>query len=119
MSFLPEANTDFVFAVVGEELGLVGTASLAAVWIGLFLAGLKILSHLPQQTFARVAGFTLLTQLALQAALNVAVVTAMVPPKGISHPFLSYGGRNLVITLVTLGVSLSMSRGESEVESNA
>ncbi len=116
LSFLPEANTDFVFAVVGEELGLVGTASLVVVWTGLFLSGLKILSHLPQQTFARVAGFTLLTQLTLQAALNVAVVTAMVPPKGISHPLLSYGGSNLVITLVTLGVILSMSRGEADSE---
>lgn len=112
LSFLPEANTDFVFAVVGEELGLIGTAGLVVVWVGLFLTGLRILSHLPQQTFARVAGFTLLTQITLQAALNVAVVTAMVPPKGISHPLLSYGGSNLVITLVTLGIILSMANGD-------
>lgn len=110
LSFLPEANTDFVFAVIGEELGLVGTLGLAAVWIGLYVFGLRLLRHQPRDSFAYIAGFTLLTQLVLQAALNVAVVTAMVPPKGIPHPLLSYGGSNLVVSIVSLGIVLSLSR---------
>jgi cell division protein FtsW len=111
LSFLPEANTDFVFAVVGEELGLIGTLGLIAVWIGLYIAGLRTLRHLPRTGFEYAAGFTLLTQLVLQAALNVAVVTAMVPPKGIPHPLLSYGGSNLVVSIVSLGIVLSLSGG--------
>ena len=110
MSFLPEANTDFVFAVIGEELGLIGTCSLIALWVALYLAGLKILRPLPPTSFAWIVGLTLLTQLIFQAALNVAVVTAMVPPKGISHPLISYGGSNLVVSLSMLGLILSAAR---------
>ena len=110
LSFLPEANTDFVFAVVGEELGLIGTLGMIAVWIGLYVTGLRMLARLPRQSFAFLAGVTLLTQLALQAMLNVAVVTAMVPPKGISFPLLSYGGSNLVVSLVALGIVIGLCR---------
>ncbi len=114
LSFLPEANTDFVFAVVGEELGLIGTLSLVALWLGLYITGLRLIAGLPRNSFAFLAAFTLLTQLVLQAALNVAVVTAMVPPKGISFPLLSYGGSNLVMSLVTLGIVISLSRTDSD-----
>ena len=112
LSFLPEANTDFVFAVVGEELGLLGTLSLLLLWVGLYFSGLRLLSDLPQSCFCRVAGIALLTQLALQAALHMAVVTALIPPKGIAHPLLSYGGSNLVMSMVALGIVLSLSRAD-------
>jgi len=110
LSFLPEANTDFVFAVIGEELGLIGTLGLLALWCGLYLTGLRMLSRLEPQSFSFVAGFTLLTQIFGQALLNVAVVTAMVPPKGISHPLISVGGSNLVMSLLALGIVVSLSR---------
>ena len=112
LSFLPEANTDFVFAVVGEELGLVGTLSLVALWLALYAAGLRLLRPLERNSFAFIGGFTLLTQLLMQAALNVAVATALVPPKGIPHPLLSYGGSNLVVSLVSIGIIVSLSRAE-------
>ncbi len=110
LSFLPEANTDFVFAVIGEELGLIGTLSLIALWSGLYLTGLRMLMHLDHRRFAFLAGFTLLTQLTAQAMLNIAVVTAMVPPKGISHPLISAGGSSLVVSLLAIGIVLSLSR---------
>jgi cell division protein FtsW len=116
LSFLPEANTDFVFAVIGEELGLVGTLSVIAVWVGLFVTGLRLLRRLDRSSFEYIAGFTLLSQLVLQAALNVAVVTAMVPPKGISHPLVSCGGSNLVVSLTALGIFLSLTRSASTTE---
>jgi cell division protein FtsW len=118
LSFLPEANTDFVFSVVGEELGLLGTVALIVLWIALYLVGLRLLRHHDPRSFEFIAGVTLLTQLVLQAALNVAVVTAMVPPKGIPHPLISYGGSNLVISLVSLGIVVSLSRGSS-IDNNA
>ena len=116
MSFLPEANTDFVFAVIGEELGLVGTLSLIALWCGLYLTGLRMLSQLDRSRFGFLVGFTLLTQLAGQAMLNIAVVTAMVPPKGISHPLISAGGSNLVVSLLAIGIVLSVSRDFPEAD---
>jgi len=112
LSFLPEANTDFVFAVVGEELGLIGTLSLVAVWAGLYVAGLSLLRQLERGSFAFIVSFTLLTQLVLQAALNMAVVTALVPPKGIPHPLISYGGSNLFVSIVSLGIVVGLSRDD-------
>lgn len=111
LSFLPEANTDFVFAVIGEELGLLGTLTVIGLWIGLYAMGLRMVSRLTRGSFAYTASFALLTQLVLQVALNIAVVTAMVPPKGIPHPLISYGGSNLVVSLVALGIVLSLTRG--------
>ncbi len=92
LSFLPEANTDFVFAVVGEELGLVGTLGLALLFAALYWAGLRALRDVRTDRFASTAGFVLLTQLVLQALANAAVVTALIPPKGIPLPLVSYGG---------------------------
>ena len=110
LSFLPEANTDFVFSVVGEELGLAGTLTIVCLWIAVFVTGMLVLSRLPRCSFKYIAGVSLLAQLVLQAAVNVAVVTAMVPTKGLPHPLLSYGGSNLVTTLLTLGIILSLSQ---------
>lgn len=110
LSFLPEANTDFVFAVLGEELGLVGTLGLIGLWVALYLTGLRLLSRHATTSFEYCAGFTLLTQLVLQAALNVAVVTAMAPPKGIAHPLISYGGSSLLASLMAIGIVVSLSR---------
>ena len=114
LSFLPEANTDFVFAVIGEELGLIGTLGLLLLWGGLYITGLRLLRRFSRQSFVYIAGLTLLTQLVVQAALNVAVVTALVPPKGIPLPLLSYGGSSLVTSLAALGIILSLSRAETD-----
>ncbi len=111
LSFLPEANTDFVFSVVGEELGLVGTFGLLVLWGAFFWAGLQLVRNVRQDRFATTASFTLLTQMVLQALINMAVVTALVPPKGIPLPLVSYGGSSLVMNLASLGIILSLTRG--------
>jgi len=110
LSFLPEANTDFVFAVVGEELGLAGTLSILTVWFSLLVTGLLLLRPMAGERSRSVVGTTLLTQLVLQALVNIAVVTAMLPPKGIAHPLLSAGGSSLLGSLLAIGVFLSMTR---------
>jgi len=112
LSFLPEANTDFVFAVIGEELGLLGALAVIGLWLAVYVAGLRLVAPLERNSFASRAAFVLLTQLVFQVALNVAVVTAMVPPKGIPHPLISYGGSNLVVSLVAVGIVLSLTRRE-------
>ena len=113
LSFLPEANTDFVFAVIGEELGLSGTLGLIAIWCGIFVCGMRLLSEHDPRSFEYLAGATLLTQLVFQAMFNVAVVTALVPPKGISHPLISAGGSNLVSSLMILGIVWGLQRQAS------
>ena len=110
LSYLPEANTDFVFAVVGEELGLVGSLGLVLLWTGFFITGLSLYRQHDRRSFEFVVGVTLLSQMVLQAVMNVAVVTSMMPTKGISHPLLSYGGSNLVISLVSIGIVVSLSK---------
>jgi cell division protein FtsW len=110
LSFLPEANTDFVFSVVGEELGLFGTLGLLLLFAALYWAGLRALNEIRNDRFASTAGFVLLTQLMLQALVNMAVVTALIPPKGIPLPLVSYGGSALVTSLCCLGIICSLSR---------
>ena len=114
LSFLPEANTDFVFAVVGEELGLLGTLTLIIIWLGVLLTGRATLQHLHRDSFSWILGTTLLLQLVLQALANVAVVTALVPPKGVPHPFISYGGTNLFVNIVAVGIIAGLARHGDE-----
>ena len=110
LSFLPEANTDFVFSVVGEELGLVGTLGISLLWLSLLWVGVRVLRPLRRDSFEYTVGFVLLCQLVAQAATNVAVTTAMLPPKGIAHPLISYGGSSLCTSLLSMGILLSVSR---------
>ncbi|MFO1022154.1 MAG: FtsW/RodA/SpoVE family cell cycle protein [Planctomycetales bacterium] len=110
LSYLPEANTDFVFAVIGEELGLFGTCAIVGLWLGMFVIGRKMLARGADSEFSFALGITLLVQIVMQAAVNMAVVTALVPPKGISHPLVSRGGSNLLVNLLALGILLSLSR---------
>jgi cell division protein FtsW len=113
LSFLPEANTDFVFSVVGEELGLIGTLGVVGAWLGVYLCGLRILSSKHPRSLASIVGFTWLTMLVSQAALNVCVVTALAPPKGVSHPLLSYGGTSLLVSIVIVGAFLGVTRDDA------
>ncbi len=115
LSYLPEANTDFVFAVIGEELGLLGTLAVCFVWISVFLTGCAALRHLRRTSFEWILGTTLLVQLLFQAMANIAVVTALVPPKGVPHPFISYGGTNLLVSLIAVGLIVGMSRTSKAV----
>jgi len=110
LSYLPEANTDFVFAVIGEELGLAGTLTICFVWIVFYFTGRSVLAPLPRDSFAWVVGTTLLTQLVLQAMANIAVAVALVPPKGVPHPLVSYGGTNLLVSLAAVGLVLGLAR---------
>jgi cell division protein FtsW len=116
LSFLPEANTDFVFSVVGEELGLIGTLTVMAAWVAILLTGMRLLRPFSMQNQRFVVGAVLLSQLVFQAAVNIAVVSAMLPPKGIAHPLLSAGGSSLVGSLLAVGVFLSMTTQKAACE---
>jgi len=110
LSFLPESHTDFIFAVVGEELGLAGTCSLIGLWLILLVCGLRLVSRLADDPSRFALAGTLLLGIITQAAINVCVVTSLLPPKGISHPLLSYGGSNLLAVLLSFGLFLNLTR---------
>ena len=109
MFYLPEAHTDFIFAVVGEETGLWGTVSILSLFTLLGLRGLRIAARHPQP-FGRLLAFGYTFLLVCQAGLNMAVVLGLLPTKGLPLPFISYGGSSLVMALVYAGVLLSLSR---------
>lgn len=110
LGFLPEANTDFLFAVLGEELGLVGTLAVLLLWATLLVCGIRLAYGVAHEPFRFLVSFGLVVQLALQAAINIGVVTASLPAKGMCLPFLSYGGSNLVVSLASIGVVLGLTR---------
>ena len=107
--FLPAAHTDFILAVIGEELGFIGVSMIFMLIAILFWRGLRI-ARLQDGLQERFIAFGMLLILALGAVLNMAVVLGVVPPKGVPMPFLSYGGSSLVISLFCVGVLLNLSR---------
>jgi cell division protein FtsW len=108
--FLPEAHTDMIFAVIGEELGLVGAAVLVAGYCSFAYAGLKLALACKDPFGKRLAaGITAL--ITGQAAINLAAVLGLAPLTGIPLPFVSYGGSSLVVALLSVGVLLNIARG--------
>ena len=107
--FLPEEHNDFIFAVVCEELGLIGAGLIILLFVLLILRGYWIAIH-AQDRFGSLLAVGVTTQIALQTFLNMAVVTGLIPATGISLPFFSYGGTALAVQLFEVGIVLSVSR---------
>ena len=107
--YLPEVHTDFIFPILGEEMGLVGTLSVILLFAGFFVCGSSI-SLLSNDRFGRLLGMGITILITLQAAFNVCVVTGLLPTKGLALPFFSYGGSNLTMTLLECGILLSVRR---------
>ena len=107
--FLPEEHNDFVFAIVCEELGLIGACLIIALFALLIIRGYWLALH-ARDRFGALLIVGVTTQVAVQVFLNIGVVTNLIPPTGISLPFFSYGGTALVIQLVEMGIVLSVSR---------
>jgi cell division protein FtsW len=108
---LPEAHTDFVFAVIGEELGLVGTLSVIVLFGLLTYGGLRIASRSPDM-FTRLAAAGVTAWIAVQAIVNIGAVIGLLPITGIPLPLVSYGGSALLSTMVGIGMLLSFARRE-------
>ncbi len=107
--YLPEAHTDFILAIIGEELGLPATGLVALLFAGLLVCGLMISLAAPD-LFGRLVAFGITLTIVLQAAINIGVVTGSLPTKGLPLPFISYGGTSLVMSLVQIGVLLNVAR---------
>ncbi|HEY2329741.1 MAG TPA: putative lipid II flippase FtsW [Verrucomicrobiae bacterium] len=109
LGFVPEHHTDFIFSIIGEELGLVATLLVIVAFVVIALCGLYIALH-ARDTFGTLlaTGITLL--ISLQAAINIGVVTSALPNKGLPLPFISYGGSNLLAMLTCVGILFSIAR---------
>jgi cell division protein FtsW len=109
MFFLPFAHSDFIFAVVGEELGLFGALTVVTVFAILLWRGIRAALRAPDR-FGMLLGLGLITAIVVQALFNISVVLSLLPTKGIPLPFISYGGSSLVPTLVAVGILLNISQ---------
>ncbi len=109
LSYLPEAHTDFIFPMVGEELGLVGTLGTVAAFVFLVFSGMCISAYAPNR-FGKLLGFGLTFLLGLEALLNMGVTTALLPNKGLPLPFVSYGGSSLLAAMAAIGILINIHR---------
>jgi cell division protein FtsW len=109
LGFVPEHHTDFIFSIIGEELGLVTTLLVIVAFVVIVLCGIYIALH-ARETFGTLlaTGVTLL--IGLQAAINIGVVTSALPNKGLPLPFISYGGSNMLAMLTCVGILFSVAR---------
>jgi cell division protein FtsW len=107
--YLPEPHTDFIFANVCEELGLIGAIMVISLFVVLGYRGLRA-AYLSTDPFARFLAFGITSTVLIQAFFNMSVVIALLPTKGITLPFISFGGTSLFVMLASMGVLLNVTR---------
>ena len=107
--YLPEPQTDFIFSIISEEFGFLGILIVATLFTIIIFKGFKIAQNSGDK-FAKFLAFGITFGLAFQAILNLMVVVGLIPVTGVTLPFLSYGGSSLLITLISMGVLLNISR---------
>lgn len=108
-ALLPEPHTDFIYAVIGEEAGFIGTSAVAVLFLVLFVYGLRLALRMPT-LFLKLATAGIIFMISIQALLNMAVVTGLMPVTGEPLPMISAGGSSLIINLVAIGCLLCFSR---------
>jgi len=104
---VPEANNDMIFAIIGEQFGLVGSIAVLAAYVVLFIAGIEIASA-TREPFGRLVAIGIVSLLAIQAALNLSVVMRLFPVTGVTLPFVSYGGSSLVASYISAGFLMNI-----------
>jgi cell division protein FtsW len=111
--YLPDSHTDFIFAILSEELGFLGVITVFSLFVILIIRGL-IISTRAQDNFGAYLAMGLTALIGLQAVINMAVVTGLMPTKGLSLPFLSYGGSSLLVNMIAIGILLNISSGSRQ-----
>ncbi|API93799.1 stage V sporulation protein E [Virgibacillus pantothenticus] len=107
--YLPEPQTDFIFAILGEELGFIGGSAVIILFLLLLWRGIKVSLEAPD-SFSRFLALGIVSMLAIQAMINISVVIGLIPVTGITLPFLSYGGSSLTLILCSVGILLNISK---------
>ncbi|HEX9890188.1 MAG TPA: putative lipid II flippase FtsW [Nitriliruptorales bacterium] len=112
-NFVPNPETDFIYAIIGEELGLVGAVTVLLLFVGLLVVGLRVSRDAPDW-FGRTVAFVVTAWLAAQALVNIGAVTGLLPITGVTLPLVSVGGSSLLSTLLALGILVSIARAAGE-----
>ena len=107
--YLPEPQTDFIFAIISEELGFLGVLIVTLLFMFIFYKSIKI-SLSCKDLFGKYLSFGLSCQLLIQATLNLAVVTGLIPVTGVTLPFISYGGSSLLVSMISIGIILNIEK---------
>jgi len=115
--FLPAPHTDFIFSVIGEELGFIGVTIIILLFMLLLVRGFRI-AHLAQSPFASYLALGITLMIGIQTVINLGVVMGLLPTKGIPLPFISYGGSCLLVMLMGVGILLNISKRLHAKESN-
>ena len=111
LSFLPEMHTDFIFSIIGEELGFFAAGLVVIAFCALFLRSVRIAGRM-REKYHFLLAWGIALMIALPAFVNFCVVTGLMPTKGLPLPFISYGGSSLIVNLMAIGILLRLSKGE-------
>ena len=109
LSYLPEAHTDFIFAILAEELGVIGSLSVILLFLTVFISGFRIALNASDE-FGKLLAFGFTMMMTLQACINIGVVTGCLPTKGLALPFISFGGSSMAVNLAMVGILMNISR---------
>jgi len=109
LGFVPEHHTDFIFSIIGEEMGMIATMGVIAGFVIFILCGVYIAWH-ARDVFGLLLGSGITFLIGMQAFINIGVVTSALPNKGLPLPFISYGGSSLLLMLFGIGVLISIAR---------
>lgn len=109
LNFIPECESDFIFSIIGEELGFMGTSAVVLLFAGLIVFGVRIVLGIKNR-FGFIMAFGVLLLISAQALVNIAVVVGMAPTKGLPLPFISSGGSSLIALMMGVGLFLSIAR---------
>ena len=116
--FLPTPHTDFIFAIIGEELGLLGAISVLTIFLMIFQRGIKIAKE-TNDPFGIMLTIGISFSIIIYTFINVAVVTGIFPVTGLPIPLISHGGSNLVINLACMGILMNISQAKRSVNHNS
>ena len=109
--YLPQSYTDFIFAIIAEEAGLIGLSVVILLYLFLFINGM-IISLRQSDLFKRMLSFALCLLITFQALLNIFVATGLIPTKGLPLPFISFGGSSLIVNMIAVGIILSIDKSK-------
>ena len=107
--YLPEPQTDFIFSIIAEEFGVMGAIIVVGLFLIILYRGIKISTN-TKDLFSKYLSFGILFQLMFQTLMNLMVVIGLIPVTGVTLPFLSYGGSSLLISMISMGILLNISR---------
>lgn len=107
--YLPASHTDFIFSIIGEELGLLGTFSILVLFFALCIQGMRIVARC-DNNFGKLAGLGIVSMITIEALIHIGVSIGALPTKGLPLPFISYGGSSLIFHMVAIGILLNIAR---------